>query len=198
MKSTVLIALRTLLILTALTGLAYPLAVTALAQGLFPTQANGSLIQVRGAPAGVAPLGSRLIGQPFSGDRYLWGRPSATAPFAYNAAASTGSNLGPSNPALTDAVRGRVAHLRATNPQAQGPVPTDLVTTSGSGLDPHISVAAAQFQAPRLALTRHLSAAKINALLASCTEPPFLGMLGPARVHVLCVNAALDDLPTEP
>ena len=186
-------ALRILVVFTLLTGLLYPLAVTGLAQVVFPTQANGSVVNVGGKPAG-----SSLIGQAFTADKYLWSRPSATAPFAYNAAASTGSNLGPSNPALADAVKARVATLRKADPTNTAPVPTDLVTTSGSGLDPHVSTAAAAFQVQRIANARHVPAADVQQAIAACTQAPFLGMIGPARVHVLCVNLALDHKVVSP
>ncbi len=187
MKQTVFTALRILVVLTLLTGLLYPLAVTGLAQLAFPAQANGSVLH-----EGDKPVGSTLIGQPFGGDKYLWSRPSATAPFAYNAAASTGSNLGPTNPALVDAVKARVATLRKADPDNHAPVPTDLVTTSGSGLDPHISAAAAAFQVARVARARGVPASAVEAAIAGCSQAPMLGMIGPAHVDVLCVNLALD------
>lgn len=180
-------ALRVLLAFTLLTGLLYPLAVTGLAQAVFAHQANGSVLR-----AGDKPVGSALIGQPFAADNYLWSRPSATAPFAYNAASSTGSNLGPSNPALADAVKSRVAALRKADPGQNGPVPTDLVTTSASGLDPAISSAAAAFQVHRVAEARHVPAATVEQAIAGCTRGPLLGIIGPAQVNVLCVNLALD------
>jgi potassium-transporting ATPase KdpC subunit len=182
----VLLALHTLL-----TGLFYPLAVTRLAQALFPAQANGSLI--RRAEDGQV-VGSALIGQPFSAPRYFWGRPSATSPFPYNAAASSGSNLGPSNPALIDAVQARVAALRAADPGNTEPVPVDLVTASGSGLDPNISVAAALYQASRVAQARGLDAAEVDQLVDKYTEGPQLGLLGEPRVSVLKLNLALDEV----
>jgi potassium-transporting ATPase KdpC subunit len=178
-----------LALLTLLAGLLYPLAVTGLAQVLFPAQANGSLI--RRAEDGRV-VGSVLIGQPFSDPRYFWGRPSATSPFPYNAAASSGSNLGPSNPALIDAVQARVAALRAADPGNTEPVPVDLVTASGSGLDPNISVAAALYQASRVAHARGLDAAVVDQLVDKYTEAPQLGLLGEPRVNVLKLNLALD------
>jgi K+-transporting ATPase ATPase C chain len=176
-----------LALLTLLTGLLYPLVVTGLAQAVFPTQANGSLIERNGRV-----VGSALIGQPFDDPRYFWGRPSATSPFPYNAASSSGSNLGPSNPALTDAVQARVAALRAADPGNTAPVPADLVTASGSGLDPHISVAAALYQAPRVARVRGLDAAVVDQLIERNTEGPQFGLLGEPRVNVLKLNLALD------
>jgi potassium-transporting ATPase KdpC subunit len=173
---------------TLVTGLLYPLAVTGLAQVIFPVQANGSLlIEQNGRIAG-----SALIGQPFDAPKYFWGRPSTTSPFPYNAAASSGSNLGPSNPALADAVQARVAALRATDPGNTDPVPVDLVTASASGLDPHISIAAALYQAPRVARLRGLDAAGIIQLIEKYTEGRQLGLLGEPRVNVLKLNLALD------
>jgi K+-transporting ATPase ATPase C chain len=180
-------ALVLLALLTVLTGVAYPLAVTGAAQLLFHDRANGSLIMRGGAVAG-----SRLVGQPFDDPRYFWSRPSATAPFPYNAAASSGSNLGPTNPALTDAVRTRVAALRAADPGATGNVPADLVTASGSGLDPHISPASAAFQISRVARARGLPVERVRELVARHTEPRTFGFLGEPRVNVLELNLALD------
>ena len=180
-------ALMSLLLLTVITGLAYPLLVTAIAQVVFPYQANGSLIVKDGKV-----VGSALIGQPFDDPKYFWGRPSATRPFPYNAGASSGSNLGPTNPALVDAVKGRVDALRAADPGNTAPVPVDLVTASGSGLDPHISPAAALYQVRgsrgRAASTR----ARCATLVEQHTEGRFLGLLGEPRVNVLALNLALD------
>ncbi len=174
-------------VLTVLTGLAYPMVVTGIAQLAFPWQANGSVILRDGKP-----VGSALIGQPFSDPRYVWGRPSATAPMPYNAVASGGSNLGPLNPALAEAVKGRIQALRGADPGNTAPVPVDLVTASGSGLDPHVSVAAAQFQAARVARARHLPLAQVQRLIDAHTEGQWLGFLGEPRVNVLQLNLALD------
>ena len=182
-------ALTILAMLTALTGLVYPLVVTGIAQTAMPHQASGSLIERNGRA-----VGSELIGQPFSDPKYFWGRPSATAPFPYNAGASSGSNQGPLNPALAEAVEARVKALREAGPDYSAPVPVDLVTASASGLDPHITPAAAEYQAARVARVRNLDAAKVRALVADATSGPLLGFLGEARVNVLQVNLALDGL----
>ena len=180
-------SLTLLLLMTAITGVLYPLAVTGVAQLIFPRQANGSLI-VKGGK----PLGSALIGQSFTDPKYFWGRPSATAPNAYNGSASSGSNLGPTNPALTDAVKQRIAALRAADPGNTAPVPVDLVTASGSGLDPEISPAAAQYQLARVAKARGLSTAQVQALVNEYTSGRQLGVFGEPRVNVLQLNLALD------
>ena len=180
-------ALMMFFILTILTGVAYPLAVTAIAQLLFPHQANGSLISKDGKP-----IGSTLIGQPFDDPKYFWGRPSATAPFPYNAAASSGSNLGPTNPALIETVKMRVAALKAADPGNDTPVPVDLVTASGSGLDPHISPASAEYQVRRVARARGREEAFVRTVVRQHTEGRQFGMLGEPRVNVLAVNLALD------
>ncbi len=174
-------------LLAALTGLAYPLAVTGAAQALFPAQAAGSLVVRDGRT-----VGSQLIGQNFSDPKHFWGRPSATAPQPYNANASGGSNLGPLNPALVEAVKARVEALRAADPGNTAPVPVDLVTASGSGLDPHISPAAARYQAARVARARGLPPEQVEALIARHTEEPLWGVLGEPRVNVLALNLALD------
>ena len=175
------------LVLTLVTGVAYPLIVTGAAKVLFPAQAAGSLILRDGKP-----VGSVLIGQNFSDPGHFWGRPSATSPMPYNATASSGSNQGPLNPAFTDAVKGRVDALRAADPGNAAPVPVDLVTTSASGLDPQISVAAARYQTARVAKARKLSLGKVQALVDRQLEPPLLGLLGEPRVNVLQLNLALD------
>lgn len=174
-------------LLAALTGLAYPLAVTGAAQALFPAQAAGSLVVRDGRT-----VGSQLIGQNFSDPKHFWGRPSGTAPQPYNANASGGSNLGPLNPALVEAVKARVEALRAADPGNTAPVPVDLVTASGSGLDPHISPAAARYQAARVARARGLPPEQVEALIARHTEEPLWGVLGEPRVNVLALNLALD------
>lgn len=173
---------------TLLLGLAYPAAVTVVARVAFPAQAEGSLIRRNGVV-----VGSALIGQGFDDPRYFWSRPSATGP-AYNAAASAGSNLGPLNPALTRAVGTRVRALRVADPGNTAPVPVDLVTASGSGLDPHISPAAGAYQAARVARLRGLSADSVAALVRSHTEGRTFGLLGEPRVNVLRLNLALDGL----
>jgi potassium-transporting ATPase KdpC subunit len=176
-----------LVVFTILTGLVYPLIVTGLAQVLFPRQANGSLIERDGKV-----VGSALIGQPFSSPKYFWGRPSATSPQPYNGTASSGSNQGPINPALETAVKDRVAALRAVDPTNTAPVPVDLVTASGSGLDPHISPAAAEYQVPRVARVRKMTEADVRKLVAAATDGRTFGILGEPRVNVLELNLALD------
>jgi K+-transporting ATPase ATPase C chain len=180
-------ALVSLILFTLITGVAYPLVVTGIAQVIFPFQANGSLIVKDGKV-----VGSALIGQPFDEPRYFWGRPSATSPFGYNAASSSGSNLSPTNPDLIKAVQGRVEALRAADPGNTAPVPVDLVTASGSGLDPHISPAAALYQVPRVARERKLAPDAVRALVERNTEGRFWGLLGEPRVNVLALNLALD------
>lgn len=174
--------------LTILTGLVYPLAITGIAQVLFPHQANGSLIVEKNGRL----AGSHLIGQPFDDPKYFWGRLSATSPFPYNAASSSGSNLGPTNQALVDAVKQRVGALREADPGNTAPVPVDLVTASGSGLDPHISVAAALYQTPRVASVRKLPIEAVQRLVQQHTEGRQFGVLGEPRVNVLELNRALE------
>ncbi|MEO8459835.1 MAG: potassium-transporting ATPase subunit KdpC [Dokdonella sp.] len=180
-------SLTLLVVMTVVTGIAYPLLVTGIAQTLFARTANGSLIEHGGNVAG-----SELIGQAFSDPKYFWSRPSATAPFADNSAASSGSNLGPTNPALTDAVKQRIDLLRAADPGNGSPVPVDLVTASASGLDPHISPAAANYQIERIARVRNLSRERVLALVDQATEKRQLGVLGEPRVNVLKLNLSLD------
>ena len=189
MKTILRPALVLFVLLTLLTGVAYPLAVTGAAQALFPAQAAGSLILRDGKP-----VGSELIGQNFADPGHFWGRPSATGPMPYNAAASSGTNQGPLNPALLDAVKGRIAALRAADPGNTSPVPVDLVTASSSGLDPHISPAAARYQVARVASARGLTLASVQALVDQQTEKPLMGFLGEPRVHVLRLNLALEAL----
>jgi len=176
-------------LLSVLTGLIYPAVVTGLAQAMFPHQAAGSLIEREGKV-----VGSTLIGQNFSEPRYFWGRPSATSPQGSNAANSSGSNQGPTNPALVDAVKGRIAALREADPGNTAPVPSDLVTASGSGLDPEITIAAAQYQAARVARVRGLSVEQVRQLIAENTQGRDLAVLGEPRVNVLRLNLALDHL----
>ncbi|HTO73173.1 MAG TPA: potassium-transporting ATPase subunit KdpC [Gemmatimonadales bacterium] len=182
-------ALVAVLLFTLLTGVVYPAVVTLLGKLVFPGPAEGSLIVKDGHV-----LGSRLIGQSFSDPKYFWGRLSATGPVPYNAAASSGSNLGPSNPALVDAVKGRLDALHAADSTTTGPVPVDLVTASGSGLDPAISPAAAAYQVARVARVRNLQPAQVEALVAAATEGRTFGLLGEPRVNVLRLNLALDSL----
>jgi len=185
-------ALVLFVLLSAITGIVYPLAVTGAAQAAFPSQANGSLIQ--GGDG--RPMGSELIGQAFADPKNFWGRPSATGDKPYNGLASGGSNQGPLNPALRDAVAQRVTALREADPASKDvPVPIDLVTASGSGLDPHISPEAARYQVPRVAKARGIQPEALEALIARHTEGRWLGFLGEPRVNVLALNLALNDAP---
>jgi K+-transporting ATPase ATPase C chain len=180
-------SLRMLLVMSALTGVVYPLFVTAVAKLAFPRAANGSLIVSDGKT-----LGSDLIGQPFDDPKYFWSRPSATSPQPYNAMASSGSNLGPRNPALAEVVKDRIKALRDADPGNKAAVPVDLITGSGSGLDPHISAAAADYQVARVARARNVTAENVRRLVAENTEGRTLGVLGEPRVNVLKLNIALD------
>ena len=182
-------ALTLFILLTILTGLAYPAAITALAHVFFPAQAAGSLLVVSDKS-----VGSRLIGQNFADPKYFWGRPSATSPQPYNAQASGGSNLGPLNPALVDAVKGRIDALRAADPSAPLPVPADLVTASASGLDPDISPMAARYQIHRIAAARRVPEERLEELVARHTEGRQWGLFGEPRINVLELNVALDAL----
>jgi len=180
-------AVMVLVLLTLVTGVAYPLLVTGIAQAVFPFQAQGSLVVKEGKV-----VGSALIGQPFDDPKYFWSRPSATSPFPDNAGSSSGSNLSPTNPDLIKAVQGRVDALRAADPGNTARVPVDLVTASGSGLDPHISPAAALYQVSRVARVRKLDPAAVRQLVERHTEGRSLGLLGEPRVNVLALNLALD------
>jgi K+-transporting ATPase ATPase C chain len=180
-------ALRMLVVISVLTGVAYPLLVTGIAQLAFPGPANGSLIVV-----GDKTMGSTLIGQPFDDPKYFWSRPSATSPQPYNAGASAGSNQGATNPALADAVTARIKALRDADPGNTAAVPVDLITASGSGLDPHISIAAAAYQAPRVAGARGIPVDKVMTLVAEHAERRTFGILGEPRINVLALNLALD------
>jgi K+-transporting ATPase ATPase C chain len=182
-------ALVLLLVLTVITGVVYPLVVTGLAEVLFPHQAAGSLVMRSGKV-----IGSSLIGQSFSDPKYFWSRPSATSPQPYNGLASGGSNLGPLNPALMDVIKARVDALRAVDPGYTAPIPVDLVTASASGLDPDISLAAAHYQAPRVARVRGLKLAAVQALIARHARGRLFGWLGEPRVNVLELNLALDEV----
>jgi K+-transporting ATPase ATPase C chain len=187
-------ALVSFVLLSAVTGLIYPLVVTGLSKPLFPEQAAGSLLRNKAGEV----IGSELIGQNFSSPKYFWGRPSATGPMANNAGGSSGSNQGPLNPALSDAVAARVAALRAADPGNTQVVPADLVTASASGLDPHISMAAARYQAPRIARERQLPMKEVLRLIEANTVARDLQVLGEPRVHVLKLNLALDALSSTP
>jgi K+-transporting ATPase ATPase C chain len=179
-----------LALFTIVTGVIYPLIVTGISQVVFHHQANGSLIESKDGKY----LGSELIGQPFDEAGYFWGRPSATTPFPYNAASSSGSNYGPLNPALLDGIQNRIKALKAADPDNTQPIPVDLVTYSASGLDPHISIAAALYQVPRVARQRGLSETQVLALVNRFTQGRQLGILGEPRVNVLLLNQALDQI----
>lgn len=177
-----------LLLFTILTGIIYPLTVTGLAQAIFPRQANGSIIMKNDKP-----IGSALIGQQFDDPKYFWGRLSATTPYPYNGGSSSGSNLGPNNPDLMKAVQSRISALRAADPANRGKIPVDLVTASGSGLDPHISPAAGEYQVQRVAKARRLDESKVRALAVQHTQGRWLGVFGEPVVNVLELNLALDE-----
>jgi K+-transporting ATPase ATPase C chain len=181
-------ALFSFLILTIITGVLYPLAVTGIAKIFFHEQANGSLIYRNNRP-----IGSSLIGQPFDDPRYFWSRPSATSPVAFDASSSSGSNLGPLNPALITAITERIRALKAADPQNSAPVPVDLITSSASGLDPHISLAAAYYQTPRISRLRNLSQNTVKEIIHQHTKGRFLGIAGEPVVNVLELNLALDE-----
>jgi potassium-transporting ATPase KdpC subunit len=187
MRSQLRPAFVSIALFTILTGILYPLLITGIAQTIFHHQANGSLIVKYGQV-----VGSQLIGQPFDDPRYFWGRLSATSPYPYNATSSTGSNLGPTNPALVDEVKARIAALKTADPTNNSPIPVDLVTSSGSGLDPDISVSAALYQVPRVAKARGLSEDAVRALVNQFTQGRQFGILGEPRVNVLELNQALD------
>ncbi len=188
MRSSFRAIIVSLVALTGLTGIAYPLVILGLAQAFFPEQANGSLVRRDGRV-----IGSMLIGQKFDDARYFWGRPSATSPVSYNAAASSGTNLAPTNPQLATDVTARSNALAKAHNDSVAPIPLDLVTASGSGLDPHVSVAAMLYQIERVAAARGLDPAAVRALVEQHIEPPALGFLGQRRVNVLAVNLALDE-----
>lgn len=193
MKTLIRPALTLFVLLSIMTGLIYPLLVTGISQALFPTQAEGSLILRDGKS-----VGSRLIGQNFTNPKYFWGRLSATSPQPYNAAASSGSNLGPLNPALKEAIESRVKVLREADPGNNAPIPVDLVTTSASGLDPHISPAAAEYQIARVARVRGLSPEAVRTLVMQQIEDREWGVFGEPRINVLALNLALDHLLSKP
>ncbi len=187
MKTLLRPAITLFVLLSAVTGILYPLAVTGIAKTLFPAAANGSLVEKGGKP-----VGSTLIGQSFTGAQYFWGRPSATGPYPNNATASSGSNLGPLNPALADVVKARIAALKQVDPSNTKPVPIDLVTASASGLDPEISPAAAEYQIGRVAKARNLKIEQVSALVNQHTEGRQWAVFGEPRVNVLALNLALD------
>lgn len=191
MKSTIRPALVLFTVLTVICGVIYPYAIAGIGQLAFADQAEGSLVTSNGQT-----VGSSLIGQSFSSPKYFWGRPSATGPMPNNATASGGSNQGPLNPALIDSVKGRIDALKAADPDNTAPIPVDLVTASGSGLDPEISIAAARYQANRIARARNISVEQVQALISRHSLPQFFGFFGEPRVNVLQLNLALDfELP---
>ncbi|HUL43603.1 MAG TPA: potassium-transporting ATPase subunit KdpC [Bacteroidota bacterium] len=187
MLNQIRISILMVIVFTILTGILYPVAVTGISHLMFPSKSEGSMIKDH-----EKVLGSELIGQPFSDPKYFWSRLSATSPYPYNAAASTGSNYGPLNPALLDAVKGRIKDLKSADSENTHPIPVDLVTASGSGLDPHISIAAALYQLPRVAKARNMKEDQVRALVEKFTEGRQLGFLGEPRVNVLELNLALD------
>ncbi len=187
MRTLIRPALSLFVLLTVMTGFIYPLVVTGIAQAVFSHEANGSLI-------GDGTVGSELIGQPFDDPKYFWGRPSATSPVPYNAGASSGSNLGPSNPALAEALRARVEAIRSVHGESLHNIPVDLVTASGSGLDPHVSPVGALYQIDRIANNRHLPRTRVRELVESHIEGRTFGFLGEPRVNILRLNFALDGL----
>jgi K+-transporting ATPase ATPase C chain len=189
MRSLIRPALVLFVFFTVLTGLVYPLAITGIAQAAFGHAASGSILMRNGKP-----VGSSLIGQNFSDPKYFWGRPSATSPQPYAGTASSGSNLGPLNPALIDGIKGRIQALRAADPGNSAAIPVDLVTASASGLDPEESIAAALYQAPRVARVRGVPLPAVRAVVAAYSRPRWLGAFGEPRVNVLALNLALDDL----
>ena len=189
MLRTIFSAIVLLIVLTIILGIIYPLSVTGLAQLFFPFQSNGSLIMKEGKP-----VGSLLIGQHFDDPEYFWGRPSATQPYPYNASSSLGSNMGPSNPALQREVTDRIACLKSADPDNSNRIPVDLVTASGSGLDPHISLAAAEYQIRRIANARKLEESRVSAIVAASIEQRQFGILGESRVNVLKLNMALNEI----
>ena len=189
MRSLMRPAVVLFLFFTILTGLLYPLVITGIAQAAFGPAASGSIVSRDGKP-----IGSSLIGQNFSDPKYFWGRPSATSPQPYAGTASSGSNLGPLNPALIDGIKGRIQALRQADPDNNAPIPVDLITASASGLDPEESLAAAFFQAPRVARVRRLDPQAVRALVDAHAQGRVLGLLGEPRVNVLALNLALDDL----
>jgi K+-transporting ATPase ATPase C chain len=189
MRQQIRAALVAIAIFTVLTGILYPLLITGVAQAFFPHKANGSLIVVN-----TQVVGSQLLGQQFDDPRYFWGRLSATEPYPYNAASSGGSNLGPTNPALLVEVKARIAELKAADPENNASIPVDLVTSSGSGLDPDISVAAAMYQVPRVAKARGLTEEELRSLVDQFTQGRQFGVLGEPRVNVLLLNLALDEI----